>query len=122
VRVIVCGSRRWDDRKRIADRLFDLGLATENLECTIVHGDAQGADRIAAQEAKKLGLLVESHDYRQFISPTCSPKRAPLERNSHMASLGADLCIAFHRDESRGTADMIAKAEKAGISVEVICQ
>lgn len=113
-RVIVCGSRTWQDRGAIADRLFDLP------PCVVVHGDAPGADRIAAQEAQKLGLLVEPHNYRKFISNTCSPKRAPLVRNSHMASLGADLCIAFWKDGSSGTADMVRKAREAGIPVEEI--
>ncbi len=119
-RIIVCGSRTWTDRERIADRLFDISLSTDNLDCVIVHGNAPGADRIAHQEAQKIGLLVEPHDYRPFISPTCSPKRAPLERNSHMASLGADLCIAFWKDNSSGTADMVRKATASGIDVEEI--
>lgn len=121
-RVIVCGSRTWTDRARIADRLFDLDLATSGdwPNVVIVHGDAPGADRIAAQEAEKLGMLIESHNYRRFISPTCSPKRAPLERNSHMASLGADLCIAFWKDGSTGTADMVRKAHNAGIPVDEV--
>lgn len=120
MRVIVCGSRNWTDRERIADRLFELGLVTENLGCTIVHGDAPGADTIAKQEGEKLGLIVEPHNYRPFISATCSPKRAPLARNTHMASLGADLCIAFWKDNSSGTADMVRKARATGIPVEEI--
>jgi len=120
-RVIVCGSRNWTDRVRIADRLYDLALTVdEPLGCTIVEGEAPGADRIARQEGEKLGFLIEPHDYRPFISPTCSPKRAPLERNTHMASLGAEFCIAFWKDNSSGTADMVRKAGDAGIPVEEI--
>ncbi|HSE45688.1 MAG TPA: SLOG family protein [Gemmatimonadales bacterium] len=47
VRVIVCGSRRWRDRYAIANRLFDL---PDPASVVIVHGGAQGADRIAMQE------------------------------------------------------------------------
>lgn len=79
VRVIVCGSRRWHDRQRIADRLYDLPPGS-----TIVHGGARGADRIAEQEAQKIGHYVEPHpalwaDYG---------KRAGLIRNHRMAELG----------------------------------
>lgn len=117
----MCGSRSWTNRARIADRLHDLTLSyPRGTWITIVHGDAPGADRIAHQEAQKHGMLVESHNYRPFISPTCSPKRAPLERNKHMASLGADLCIAFWKDGSTGTAHMIEQAKRCGIPVEEI--
>ena len=72
-------------------------------------------DRIAHQEAEKLGLIVEPHDYHDFISPTCSPKRAPLERNVHMAKLGASRCLAFWDGRSTGTQHMIDQAELRSI-------
>jgi hypothetical protein len=111
--VIVCGSRGWTDRQRIADRLFDLPS-----DSVIVHGAAKGADAIASQEAEKLGLLTEPHDYREFISSSVSPKRAPLVRNAYIASLGADLCIAFWDGRSTGTMDMMEQAAEHGIPVE----
>ena len=119
MRVIVCGSRRWRDREKIADRLFDLGLVTDNLGCTLVSGGAGGADNICEQEGQKLGLLVEVHkpDYDAYPG-----KQAPLRRNEKMAGLGADLCLAFWDGRSTGTAHMMAQAGKAGIPVEVIEQ
>ena len=120
MRVIVFGSRDWHPdllpglREFIADRLADLpGTAT------VVHGAARGVDRIAASEAEKLGLIVEPHPAADFKSPTVSWKRAPLERNSHMARLGADLAIGFHNGSSTGSQDMRRKAEQAGIPVEM---
>ena len=111
-RVIVCGSRKWSDRDRITDRLFDLPPSI------IVHGNAAGADRIAAQEAQKLGLLVESHpaDWKRY------GKGAGPIRNREMADAGAALCIAFWDGQSSGTLDMMCRAHKAGIPVEVIKQ
>ena len=82
-----------------------------------MHGGAGGADSIAGQEAEKLGLLVEIHkpDYEQH------PHRgAPLKRNTKMADLGADLCIAFWMERSTGTAHMISEARRCGIPVEII--
>lgn len=111
MRVIVCGSRRWRDRGVITDRLFDLHPNT-----TVVHGGAPGADQIAHQEAQKLGLVVEEHraDWGSL------GKRAGLVRNTVMANLGADLCIAFWDGQSTGTAHMMEEARKRGIPVEVI--
>jgi len=115
MRVIVCGSRSWTDREKIADRLFELPPGS-----TIVHGAAGGADHIAHQEAQKLGHYPEPHPYRDFISDTVSAKRAPLERNKYMASLGADLCIAFWDGRSTGTMHMVDQADEAGIELDLV--
>lgn len=108
--MIVCGSRGWDDRERIADRLFLLPPDT-----TVVHGGASGADRIAAEEAEKLEFVVEAHPahWNQF------GKRAGFIRNEEMALAGADLCIAFWDGQSRGTQDMVKRANEHGIRVEI---
>jgi hypothetical protein len=117
LRVLITGSRDVGAdpniaRSVICNRLFDLPV-----DSTIVHGAARGVDRIAAQEAEKLGLLVEPHrpDYERY-----GPKRAPHVRNQHMVNLGADICLAFWDGKSEGTKTTIEKAEKAGIPVEVI--
>lgn len=109
-RVIVCGSRKWTDREAISSRLFDLGPSI------IVHGNAAGADRIAGQEAQKLGLLVEPHpaDWERHGN-----QAGPI-RNNEMALAGADLCIAFWDGQSAGTKDMMARAKLRGIPVEVV--
>lgn len=118
MRVIVCGSRHWQDREKIADRLYDLSLASENLRCTVVHGGARGADKIAAQEAQKIGLLVEAHpaDWERY------GKSAGFRRNAEMAAAGADLCIAFWDGLSTGTGHMMRLALERGIPVEVVAQ
>ena len=111
MRVIVCGSRRWRDRDAIVNRLFDLPT-----DSVIVHGNAAGADRIAHQEAQKLGLLVEPHpaDWEEH------GKAAGPIRNRAMAQMGADLCIAFWDGHSRGTAHMMSEAGARSIPVEII--
>lgn len=110
-RTIVTGSRRWNDRTKIVNRLADLPPDT-----TVVHGGARGADSIAHQEAQKLGLLVEVHkaDWERYGKP------AGLIRNHKMAEMGADLCLAFLRDNSTGTLHMVEEARRRGIPVEVI--
>ena len=115
MRVIVTGSRDISHpmytRKVISDRLFDLPV-----DSVIVHGAARGVDRIAEQEAQKLGLLVEAHP----ADWDTHGKAAGFIRNAHMVALGADLVLAFWDGRSRGTAHTIEIAEKAGIPVEVI--
>ena len=111
--MIVCGSREWQDREAIANRLFDLPTFT-----VIVHGAAKGADRIAAEEGAKLGLLIETHaveheDYAHYGN------RAYFLRNERMAKLGADLCLAFWDGRSRGTSMMVDLADKYGIPIEL---
>lgn len=115
MRVIVCGSRRWTDRKAIADRLADLVLEHAPDYPVIVHGAARGADRIAEDEAGKAGLVTEPHpaDWDRH------GKRAGVIRNEEMAALGANLCIAFWDGQSTGTADMLERARKHGIPTEV---
>lgn len=113
MRVIVCGSRGWHDRQKISDRL---ALLPGEDDTVVVHGAARGADRIAAQEAQKLGLLVEAHpaDWDRH------GKKAGYLRNEEMGALGADLCIAFWDGKSTGTQMMMVIAKSRGIPVEVV--
>jgi hypothetical protein len=116
-RIIVTGSRGWHDRQKIANRLFDLPVT-----CTIVVGynpekdTPKGVDRIAYQEAQKLGLLVEPHpaDWERYGKP------AGFIRNEEMAAAGAILCLAFWDGRSNGTKDMMDRSERHSIPVEVV--
>lgn len=113
MRIIVCGSRNWNYRQIISDRL---ALLPGEDDTVVVHGCAKGADRMAEQEAQKLGLLVERYpaEWGKF------GKRAGLLRNIEMAQAGADLCIAFWDGRSTGTAHMMDTARKYEIPVEIV--
>jgi hypothetical protein len=115
IRIIVCGSRSWNDRKLIANTLYDLAVEY-GTDITIVHGDAKGADRICEQEAQKAGLLIEAYP-ADWVG---QGKRAGLIRNERMAALGADLCVAAWDGRSTGTAHMMDTARLYGIPVRVI--
>jgi len=118
-RVIVCGSRTWRDRERIAVRIARL-LAEGSFsfpDPTIVHGAARGADLIAGEEAIKAGLLVETHP----AAWEDLGKAAGYLRNEKMAKLeGVELVIAFWDGKSNGTRHMIGVAEREGIPVDVV--
>ena len=88
VRVIVCGSRDWTDYRMILEKLREL---PRRPPVTIVHGAARGADMLADAAAGTLGLQVEPHP----ADWTGRGRRAGVERNALMASLGADLVLAF---------------------------
>jgi hypothetical protein len=109
-RIIVTGSRDWDDARTIR-----LMMARYNGPHTVlVHGGCPtGADAIADQFARENGWTVEVHpaDWKN------KGKRAGLIRNVEMADLGADVCLAFHKDNSRGTGHMINRCAERGIPV-----
>lgn len=108
-RVLVTGSRRWTDIRRMRAML----AVTRELYpgAVLVHGDCKGADRIAAGIWRSWRLPVEPHpaDWHRH-----GHAAGPI-RNRHMVRLGADLCVAFLRPDSRGTVHCAALAEHAGI-------
>ncbi len=107
--VLVCGGRSYRDRRRVYGAL-DTAHIHRNITMVIT-GGATGADAIAADWAadRDIGLLEFSADWSQ------GRKAGPL-RNQKMLDEGKpSLVIAF--PGGRGTADMIRRAEAAGISV-----
>jgi hypothetical protein len=115
-RILVTGSRDWDDNDLLA---HELGLAIgealrEGRGFVIVHGACpSGADAETNRIARYFGHPVEPHaaDWGRF------GKAAGFRRNAEMVSLGADLCLAFIRNGSRGASHCADTAEKAGIPV-----
>jgi hypothetical protein len=83
----------------------------DNLEASdvLVHGAASGADSLAAQSSKYLGLPTEAHpaDWKLL------GKTAGGVRNQEMLDLGVDFALVF--SGGRGTADMVRRLVKAGI-------
>jgi hypothetical protein len=112
MRVVVCGDRNWTDRNRIFRALSKLPPDTE-----IIHGACRGADILAGEEAKKLGLVV-----REFPADWSLGRAAGPIRNRKMLDEKPILVIAFHSDikNSKGTADTIREANKRGIKTLVI--
>ena len=119
MRVIVTGSRVFDDYRMIEQALLALEANLDPkwdwADITLIHGGAAGADSMAAQVARELGWKVEAHpaDWDQY------GKRAGYLRNQEMLDAGADMVVAFPIGESKGTRMMIDLATKAGIPVEV---
>ncbi len=109
-RVLVTGSRTWDDEAVIKDALLRTYIHFGAFR--LVHGTARGADRMAAKAARVLpGVKIEGHP-AQWNRHGHS---AGFVRNKHMVDLGAALCIAFIKDDSAGATMCAGLAEAAGI-------
>jgi YspA, cpYpsA-related SLOG family len=60
-RLLVTGSRTWTDTDliRVALRAAMVSLAVPEQEITLVHGGAHGADQLAGQVGRQLGMRIE---------------------------------------------------------------
>lgn len=131
-RILVTGSREWDDWQVIADALID--ALTDFPGSTLVHGACKkGADQIAddiwkawfgedrierhpAEWNKHTGACPSWHVGKKVC------KSAGFRRNGEMVDLGADIVLAFRKNGSSGTTDTIIKAKEAGLAVQVFDQ
>lgn len=114
MKVIVAGSRTFDDRQLLESTLEKMTGKLSKL--TIIHGGADGADRMAEWWAlRKKGVTVKGFypDWNKH------GKSAGPIRNSEMVK-EADALIAFHDGKSPGTKDVIDKARKAGLKIKVV--
>jgi len=133
MRILITGSRTWTDADTIAKVLhrellkLELHPKYRDWICKVPAGNGnarphvvlvsgacpKGADVLCEEAALMMGWVVESHpaDWSRF------GKRAGYVRNAEMVSLGADLCIAFIKDNSKGATMCADLAEKAGIPV-----
>jgi hypothetical protein len=115
-RVLITGCRRTDDSETIEQALAP--WLFESRAVVFVTGACPtGADAIAEDIIRELYPrelypdTLEMYPAEDFGSwPQCGPIR-----NSHMVSLGADVCLAFPSPRSRGTKDCYQKAIAAGI-------
>jgi len=111
--ILVCGSRDWKNIELIRDHLSRLSPVK------VIHGGCSGADMISGVIAKEIGIPVQV-----FPADWKSHGRSagPI-RNQKMLDEGKpDLILAFHNniDSSRGTKDMVKRAKKIGVPVDVI--
>lgn len=116
MRLLITGSRTWDNEATIRAVLDIYAVGPFDTPPVLVHGGATGADAIAAEYWKSFGLPVEPHlpNYRRYAR-----KQAPLIRNVQMVQLGADRCLAFILNGSRGASHCSDLAKRAGIPTTI---
>ena len=138
MRVLVAGSRDFQYRNAIDAMLFGLvGTTGDDPELVVINGGAAGADTMAKEWALTFG---DGIDVRPETYPAqwgehhpdwcwCQRKRdycpaAGHRRNQQMLDEGKpDLVVAFVNKplaESKGTADMVKRAQRKGIPTYVI--
>ena len=112
--ILACGSRGFTDKVLATKILKDLDWCSCRIKY-VLHGDCRGADRIAGQAAKDLGLAVQTMpaDWERY------GKSAGFRRNEAMMDTNPGLVLAFWDGESKGTAHTIGLARKRGIPVHV---
>lgn len=115
LRVLICGSRDWQDVEAI--RRFMRSLPPGTL---LIEGGAHGADFIAKFLARQMGNISEVKEFPADWERY--GRAAGAIRNGQMLVKGKPhLVVAFHEDlnRSKGTKDMVAKARAAGVRVLV---
>jgi hypothetical protein len=125
MRVLVCGSRTFNDKKLLYNTLdqfcVDRELQSEPDEygnwlptgIIIIEGKAKGADLLAGDWAIVNWVPLEEYPaewdkYGRAAGPI---------RNQQMLDTGIDVVIAFPVGETRGTQHMMDIARKAGVEV-----
>lgn len=114
MRILVTGSRDWDDDDLIWDTLMEYHRKEENP--ILVSGACPtGADAIAEEIAAVFEWEIERHpaDWKNY------GKAAGFVRNKEMVDLGADVCLAFIKNHSKGATMTAGLAMDASMPVEI---
>lgn len=128
-RLLVTGSRDWENDTAIAGAILQQWVRWGKPPVTLVHGGAGGADTMAANfvrsriidnpmdkyENGQWMFSIEQHD----ADWETYGRSAGHKRNALMVDLGADACLAFMRNSSRGTMSCIRLAVASGIPTRV---
>jgi len=122
--LIVCGSRRWSDRRRLIDTLDEICSWNGSYwPAELWHGGAMGADAMAGEFAAadpcRLPVRVWPADWARY------GRAAGVRRSAEMIAAApvGSLLVAFvpHRlADSVGTAHEVRLARKRGLAVVVV--
>lgn len=116
MRLLICGDRHWTNKQLIAQELLKVAPDT-----VIIAGAAQGADTIAAREARQLGLIVHEFPAKWSEYGRAAGPIRNLEMLQFLKASEGDEVWAFHDDleHSKGTKHMVNAAHKARIPVTI---
>ena len=123
MRVIVTGSRKWDDKKAVFTALEN--ILKEKGPFVLVHGAcATGTDAMAEEWYQLVGfeqgVFRVEYRTRWYGEDGTVDRSAGPRRNAAMVKAGADLVLAFPLPDGTGTQHTMDLARKAGIPVQEI--
>jgi hypothetical protein len=125
MRVLVTGSRDWPDHLVVYRALLQVceendlfyppdehgNTMPDPNKITVIHGHCPtGADAIADDWCIANFFMAERHPADWSKGRSAGPRR-----NKEMVNLGADICLAFIKNNSRGASMTARLAEGAGI-------
>jgi len=112
MKVLICGGRDFVDRGLMEETVR--GLYMDEL----IHGDAKGADRLAASVCAdlhpKCKITAVPADWDQF------GKSAGYKRNAEMIAREPSFIVAFWDGESKGTKNTLDLAAKNKIDTLIV--
>jgi hypothetical protein len=111
-KIIVAGSRGFNDYQLLSKVLFEIGDKYEN--ASLVSGCAKGADALAIQFANEHNIQI----YKYPADWNTHGKAAGYIRNTEMAN-DSNVLVAFWDGQSRGTKHMIDTMHKQNKDVYV---
>lgn len=112
-RILLTGSQTWVDFNVIREAI--LQEVDISRGAVIVHGGCRnGADEMGDQVARAYGFCREIHEAIWRPYGIYNPQ-AGLMRSRKMVKLGADTCLAFIKNGSRGATYCASLAEEAGM-------
>ena len=116
-RILITGSRDWDDEGKIKFALAEAAKASAGYDDIVIVSGAcpTGADLLCEIEAFRLGWQVERHPANWKLYA----KRAGFIRNKNMVQMGANVCIAFIKNASKGASHTAGLAQEAGIATTI---
>lgn len=115
--ILVTGARDYDNYGNVSYGLDQLVAAIGSPPYQVIHGAAPGADALASRWAYEHKIDVDAYGAKWGAHGNAA---GPL-RNEVMAGRLRikDLVAAFPTDRSRGTWDMVRKAQALGVLVYV---
>jgi len=118
VRVLICGSRSWNEENVPKEHTIEEYIGALPPNAVIIHGACPGADMTADRIARERGHTVIAFKANWVLYGDAA---GPI-RNQDMLDIGKpNKVVAFHENiaNSKGTKDMIARARKAMLPIEV---
>jgi hypothetical protein len=120
MKIIICGSRTIKDKDRVFAILDEFHRAIPITH--VIVGGAAGADSIGEQWARERHITFGVFRPKWQRADGSTDRAAGYKRNSLMLSKEPEMVIAFVDrpiKESKGTYDMINKANSAGVEHHV---